>query len=108
MSGFKVKIVTSEGTQTISVAKSHLLIGQAEHCDIQLSDGEVAPEHLRIWSDGAHLWGQDMGSSHGSTLNAQPLQPMRPVLFHEADLFKLGAMDATLSFHPVQMGAARA
>lgn len=108
MSGFKVKIFTSEGSQTISVVKSHLLIGSADHCDIQLAGGEIAVEHLRVWSDGEHLWGQDLGSQYGTTLNGQSLPPMRPVLFHEADLFKLGISDATLSFHPAAFGTMRA
>lgn len=108
MSGFKVKIFNAEGSQTISVAKSHLLIGSAEHCDIQLAGGEIAPEHLRVWSDGNHIWGQDLGAEYGTTLNGQPLPSMRPVLFHETDLFKLGNTDATLAFHPAVLGTVRA
>lgn len=108
MSGFKVKIFNSDGSQTISVAKSHLLIGSAEHCDIQLAGGEIAPEHLRVWTDGDHLWGQDLGEHFGTTLNGQPVPAMRPVLFHETDLFKLGSSDTTLAFHPAVLGTVRA
>jgi|GEM_PF-3911361 len=108
MSGFKVKIFTSDGSQTISVAKSHLLIGSADHCDIQLAGNEISPEHLRVWSDGNHLWGQDLGEQNGTSLNGQPLPSMRPVLFHEADLFKLGTSDTTLAFHPAVLGTVRA
>jgi pSer/pThr/pTyr-binding forkhead associated (FHA) protein len=108
MSGFKVKIFTNEGAQTVSVAKSHLLIGASEYCDIQITGGEVGTEHLRIWSDDGHLWGQDLGSKHGTMLNGQPIQPMRPVLFHEADLFRLGISDATLAFHVTTSGSVRA
>jgi hypothetical protein len=98
MSGFKIKIVTAEGPQTSSIPKSHLLIGSAQHCDIQLAAGDVAGEHLRVWSDGDHLWGQDLGSPHGTMLNGQSLLPMRPVMFHEVDLFKIGSSDVTLAF----------
>jgi pSer/pThr/pTyr-binding forkhead associated (FHA) protein len=108
MSGFKVKIFTNDGAQTVSVEKPHLLIGSSEHCDIQISGGEVGSEHLRIWSDSGHLWGQDLGSKHGTSLNGQSIQPMRPVMFHEADLFKLGVSDATLAFHVTTSGSVRA
>ena len=82
MSGFKIKVFTAEGVELLNVAKLHLLVGRAPHCDVRPSGKDVADEHLRIWSDGGHLWGQDLGSAAGTNVNGQLLQPMRPFLFH--------------------------
>ena len=81
----------------MNVPKSHVTIGNGEHCEIRPSGDGVAVEHFRIGTDGAHLWGQDLGSGYATFMNGQVLQPMRPFLFRETDLFRIGESGISFS-----------
>lgn len=107
MSTLKVKIFAVEGVQLVSVAKSHLTIGAGSHCEIRPTGDGVATEHFRIWSDGDHLWGQDLGSGYATYMNGQVLQPMRPFLFRETDMFRIGESGVSFSCQVISDGAPR-
>jgi pSer/pThr/pTyr-binding forkhead associated (FHA) protein len=98
MNSFKIKIFTADGVQSMGVPKAHFTIGSASHCEVRLQGESIAPEHMRVWVDGGHLWGQDLGSNEGTSMNGQPLQSLRPLLFRETDVFKLGSSGASLAF----------
>lgn len=100
MNGFKVKIFTPENASTVSVEKAFLTVGRSDRCDIQVDDKAVNEEHLRIWCEGGRLWAQDLGTSCGTSMNELPLPRLRPLLFRETDIFRLGNSSVTLTFEP--------
>lgn len=91
----------------VNVPKSHLTIGRASFCELRVEATAVADEHMRVWIDGGHLWGQDLGTPGGTIMNGSPMPPLRPVLFRETDLFKLGNSEQTFSFQSQQGGHVR-
>lgn len=107
MSSLKIKIFAAEGVRVVNVPKSHVTIGTGVQCEIRLSGDGVAEEHFRIWSDGNHLWGQDLDSGFATYMNGQVLQPMRPFLFREMDLFRIGESGVSFSCQLIQDGPQR-
>jgi hypothetical protein len=100
MNGFKVKIFTMDGCQTVSIDKAFLTIGKSAYCDINLEHQNVGEEHLRVWCEGGRLWAQDLGADAGTAMNDLPLPRLRPLLFRETDVFRLGDSPFTLTFEP--------
>lgn len=98
MGSLIVKIHKPEGTQVITLPKSHLTVGRSSICDVQLDDQNIGQEHLRIWYDNGHLWGQDLGTEHGTNMNGSRMLLLRPVLFRDTDAFQLGGARFSITF----------
>jgi signal transduction histidine kinase len=54
-----------------------MVLGRQAQCDIVLSDGMVSRNHLRIQRAEDGWWVEDLGSSHGTFLQDEPLTRMR-------------------------------
>lgn len=80
--------------------KPFLTVGRSDRCDVQVADEAINEEHLRIWCEGGRLWAQDLGTSCGTSMNELPLPRLRPLLFCETDIFRLGSSSITLTFEP--------
>lgn len=77
-------------------------VGRGSSNSLALADAKVSRRHLLIAADGRDFYAEDCGSSHGCSLNGQPLSERRKLKFDDAII--LG--DTTLLFLPDQAATA--
>ena len=65
---------------TLDLAAGPVLVGRAEHCQLEIDHGSISKEHARIsrHADG-HLELEDLGSTNGTFHNYKRLEPNHPV-----------------------------
>ena len=84
--------------------REETLIGRCEessnfqHCEICLPDGCVSRRHARIVRQEGRYFVQDLNSTNGTLLNAQPLLPVELYPLQEGSNLQLG--DTHLRFRP--------
>ncbi len=68
-------------------ANQTLVIGRADECDVQLHDRWMSRRHCEITVEGDEVWIRDLGSTHGTLVNEQPVIEQR---LREGDVIRLG------------------
>jgi pSer/pThr/pTyr-binding forkhead associated (FHA) protein len=65
-------------------------LGRDPNNDVVLDSANVSSVHARIYFRNKSLWVEDMGSTNGTYLNDQKLQPNTPVAVRPRDMLRLG------------------
>lgn len=96
---FHIKIQGHGGEKEIQVLPGISQIGRQEGNQILLVDNQVSRQHARLECIQTECHLVDLGSSNGTYLNSDKLQPHSPVLLKDADQIKIGPF--TLSFSQI-------
>jgi len=78
------------------IGEALLRLGRAATSDLVLADDRVSGHHLALWVEAGRLWGRDLDSRNGTTLNGAPLTGAQ-VLRH-GDVLVLGG-ETTVRIH---------
>ena len=70
--------------------RPQLLLGRAPNCDLTVNDATLSRVHLLFAADAQGWSVEDAGSSNGSDLNGQPLQPGSPRRLTPGALLRAG------------------
>ncbi|HCS51203.1 FHA domain-containing protein [Rubinisphaera sp.] len=86
--------------------RERAIIGRQNHCDIRVVSNELSREHCRIEvdHDEAHLI--DLGSTNGTYLNQNKLEPHQPYQLSEGDIIRLGPAAFSIRIHDMNESAA--
>lgn len=84
-------LLGSEDPIIYPINKSRIIIGSGEGCDIILEADGISRRHLVLSSENDHYFIVDQGSTNGSFVNEEKLQPGKKVEFN--------------SFFPVRLGS---
>ncbi|MBF0098929.1 MAG: FHA domain-containing protein [Magnetococcales bacterium] len=69
------------------------LIGRSPQADLRMNEPTISKQHARLEWRGGKLWLVDLGSSNGTTLNAQPLLPQVARQVRAGDRVSFGKND---------------
>lgn len=86
--GFQLTIAEGkEAGREFVFEQSSVVIGRTSDCDVVLYDPGVSRRHARVFAEGDEYLVEDLGSSNGTKVNAQPVtkQPLK-----EGDRITLG------------------
>ncbi|HBN76947.1 MAG TPA: hypothetical protein DD473_14240 [Planctomycetaceae bacterium] len=88
------------------IIRERAIIGRQNHCDIRVVSNELSREHCRIEvdHDEAHLI--DLGSTNGTYLNQNKLEPHQPYQLNEGDIIRLGPAAFSIRIHDLNESAA--
>lgn len=93
----KLKAATSATSVVIPLKKKdgsfwdQITLGRASTADIVLDDPAISNVHAHFTNDdGDGMALQDLGSSNGTFVNREPLQPHTPVLLRNGDVVRFG------------------
>lgn len=67
-----------------------LTIGRGDDCDLTVPERSISEEHCRIEVTGAGVTAIDVGSTNGTTVNLERLEPMKPKVLADEDILTLG------------------
>ena len=69
-------------------------IGRSESCDICIPDSTISGHHCTLFQadEGVYML-RDEGSTNGSSLNGETLEPEHEVLLKNGDIFQLGGIE---------------
>jgi pSer/pThr/pTyr-binding forkhead associated (FHA) protein len=62
--------------RSFSVVRNMTVIGRREDCDLRIPLGDVSRKHCRLVRTDEGIRIEDLGSSHGTTVNGQPVKEM--------------------------------
>ncbi|MCB0881857.1 MAG: FHA domain-containing protein, partial [Thermoleophilia bacterium] len=101
MSTPDVLVVTAGAEEGMHLAlpSEGLTLGRdPEQVDAVLTDPRVSRRHARIWNDRGVLMVEDLGSTGGTLLNAEPIDRAMPL--RRGDVIGLGATTLTVAWVP--------
>jgi pSer/pThr/pTyr-binding forkhead associated (FHA) protein len=85
-------VIKQEGISDLRCEiEEELIIGRSKTCGLPLTDRRISRRHLRLWRDGELYYAEDLGSTHGTSLNGAPLRSVCTV--HAGDVFTLGEVE---------------
>lgn len=67
-----------------------LTIGRGADCDLTVPERSVSEEHCRIEVTADGVKAIDVGSTNGTTVNLERLEPMKPKVLADEDILTLG------------------
>ncbi|MCA9672031.1 MAG: FHA domain-containing protein, partial [Myxococcales bacterium] len=67
-----------------------LTIGRGPDCELSVPERSVSEEHCRIEVTAEGVTAIDVGSTNGTTVNLERLEPMRPKVLADEDILTLG------------------
>lgn len=69
-------------------------IGRTDSCDIAIPDATISGHHCTLFQpeEGVYML-RDEGSTNGSSLNGEPIEPGQEVLLKHGDIFQLGSIE---------------
>ena len=69
-------------------------IGRTDSCDIAIPDATISGHHCTLFQaeEGVYML-RDEGSTNGSSLNGEALEPGQEVLLKHGDIFQLGGIE---------------
>jgi pSer/pThr/pTyr-binding forkhead associated (FHA) protein len=82
--------LVSGGGQRIPLSTAGTSVGRDPDNDLVLSDDETSRHHARIYCDAATWFVVDLGSTNGTCLNEQQLEPHVPHPLAANDTLRLG------------------
>ena len=68
---------------------ARFVIGRAPGCDLQVDHPAVSRQHAAITAEGRRYYVEDLGSTNGSFLNGDRLEPGKRHQLHANDLFQI-------------------
>jgi predicted component of type VI protein secretion system len=85
------------------------VIGRGTECSLKIASSDVSRKHCRVRVRGDQVRVTDLGSSNGTTLDGQPLQPNNEVSAEPGSILALGPLKFQLLFEapappPAPMG----
>ena len=91
------QLVDGAPAQTWNVALAGAMtIGRSPACELQLTDGTVSGNHLKLERMGEDLVATDLNSSNGSAVNGQRL--FTPAPLHSGDTVQVGSVVLQITF----------
>ena len=78
---------------TSKMVRNNASLGRSSSCDIKLEDSSVSAHHAHFCAVGSRAAIQDDGSTNGSFVNGERLQPGSPKTLHPGDVIKLGTYE---------------
>ena len=66
------------------------LIGRSLECDLTINHPTISRKHARVHAEDGGFYLTDLGSTHGTRVAGQPLQPQQPVRLFDALKISLG------------------
>ncbi len=94
---FHLKINGPGGEKEIQVLPGISQIGRQEGNQILLADSQVSRQHARLECIQTECHLVDLGSSNGTYLNSEKLQPHSPILLKDGDQIKIGPFSLNFS-----------
>jgi hypothetical protein len=82
-----IEIYDRAGSRRIP-AGGYYTLGRAPHNDVILYGAEVSRKHARLALQGDRVILEDMGSTHGTSINGRPL--LGPRTLHDSDQIRMG------------------
>lgn len=76
-------------------------IGRARECNLVLDSGEISRLHAQLVSDHLHLYLEDLGSTNGTFVNGQRLEPGEPQRLRAGDEIHFGQSFSVVLDDPV-------
>lgn len=76
-------------------------IGRARECDLVLDSGEISRLHAQLVSDHLNLYLEDLGSTNGTFVNGQRLEPGEPLRLRSGDVIAFGQSFSVVLDDPV-------
>ncbi|MBR6057859.1 MAG: FHA domain-containing protein [Victivallales bacterium] len=69
-------------------------IGRSDSCDICIPDATISGHHCTLFQadEGVYMI-RDEGSTNGSSLNGEPLEPGQEMVLKQGDIFQLGGIE---------------
>lgn len=98
---FKLHIQGPSGDTELTILVGISQIGRQEGNHILLVDSQVSRQHARLECTQSECYLVDLGSSNGTYLNTEKLQPNSPVLLKDGDQIKIGPFSLTLSVEAI-------
>jgi len=80
---------------------TEIIIGRAAHCQCQIPSQTVSSQHARLFFQQGHWWVEDLDSTNGTLLNAEPVTKATIVV--PGDKIRCG--EALLVLEPALEGA---
>lgn len=78
---------------TSKMVRNNASLGRSSSCDVKLEDSSVSGHHAHFCAVGSRAAIQDDGSTNGSFVNGERLQPGSPKTLHPGDVIKLGTYE---------------
>jgi len=88
-------VITATGQQH-TLLQGENVIGRGSDCNLRLNSERVSRRHAVIHWDGRQAFITDLGSTNGTRLNGQRLEPNQPYSLNPGDHLELGGPDARL------------
>ncbi len=63
--------------QLLELSSEPVIIGRVPDCDMMIADPGVSKQHCAVQWDGEQIWVRDLGSSNGTVLGQERLEPQR-------------------------------
>ncbi len=76
-------------------------IGRTGRATIQLSDGLISRQHVRLNAEAKRVTLEDLGSANGTFVNGQKIGSTAPVTLHDGDTIAVG--DTVLAFQAIAL-----
>lgn len=99
---FKLHIQGPAGERDFIVPLGISQIGRQEGNHILLVDNQVSRQHARLECTQSECFLVDLGSSNGTYLNEEKVQPNSPVLLKDGDQIKIGPFQLTYSQEAIE------
>ena len=99
-----VAVIANEASGRRCTLGAHTLMGRAPHCGFLVSDDSVSTEHASLSFRDARWWLRDLGSTNGTYLDGQLVEPGRPVAVQAGSMISLGDVTPALSWKVVRLG----
>lgn len=97
----KVSLVVASGVHTgkvIPIALPKFLIGRDPDCQLRPASQAISKKHCAILIRGTQVFLQDFGSTNGTIINDQPIEPNTEQEVNPGDRLKLGPLDFRIEF----------
>jgi hypothetical protein len=76
--------------QILALRAFPCVVGRHPECDHQLACPVISRRHCAFSVRGGRVWVEDLGSRHGTRLNGQPVEGLRPL--HHRDRLELACL----------------
>jgi predicted component of type VI protein secretion system len=98
---FKLQLVVASGVhqgKSIPVPTEKFLIGRDPSCQLRPASQLVSKTHCAILTRNGHVYLQDFGSTNGTILNDNRVEPNATIELSPGDRLKVGPLDFTVQF----------
>ncbi len=93
---FIVTILSDNENRSIVIDRPTFIIGRSSEADITVNNEHLSRKHLKVSFTGESVLLEELGSSNGSWLEDQKLEPNRPVVYTSKSKIVLGKNNGTI------------